>query len=149
MAETTSITRNASLVGWLNGDDLLVEGRLEGNLTATGRAHLGPTSTVRACVDADVTQIDGEFEGEVRTRLLRIGPTGRASGRFRFESLVVADGATIEGAFNEEAAVAEPASEASPIETREDAGAQTESLASEPVPAGPAPAAEQAELTVS
>ena len=143
MAETTTnIARNASLVGWLSGDHLVVEGRLEGNLTATGRVHLGPASTVRASVDADVTEIDGEFEGEIRTRLLRIGPTGRASGRFRFESLVVADGATIEGAFNEESAVAEAASEAPPVETGETAGAQAE-----PVPAPPAP--EHEELTVS
>jgi cytoskeletal protein CcmA (bactofilin family) len=102
MAAPTSIARNASLVGWLSGDDLLVEGRLEGNLTASGRVHLAATSTVRASVDAAVTQIDGEFEGELRTRILRIGPSGRARGRFRFESLVVADGAVIEGAFNEE-----------------------------------------------
>lgn len=130
----TSIARNAALVGWLSGEDLLIEGRLEGNLTATGRAHLAATSTVRASVDADVTQLDGEFEGEVRTRILRVGPSGRARGRFRFGSLVVADGAVIEGAFNEEPAAVEPA----PDEAELAADASAETTAAES-PAGPPP----------
>jgi cytoskeletal protein CcmA (bactofilin family) len=95
--DTTVVDRHASVSGKMSGHDLLLSGSLDGELTLTGRLHAAAGSKLRARVQADVVEIEGEFEGEVRAGRLRVGASARARGVFIAERLAIEEGAVLEG----------------------------------------------------
>ena len=91
---------DTSLSGRIKGQDLMILGTFEGELTLTGRLHLGPTARVNAKVRAEAVEVEGTFDGEIRAKSLAFSPTAQARGLFLADRLGIRDGAKVEGAFN-------------------------------------------------
>ena len=67
--QRASIGRTARVVGRVTGDgDLLVEGRVEGELTLGGLLHVAAGGVVVAPVSAEEVTLEGEVEGDVVAR---------------------------------------------------------------------------------
>jgi cytoskeletal protein CcmA (bactofilin family) len=104
------LSEGAAFDGHWKGGDIAVAGRLEGELTLTGRLGVGPTGSVLGRVRADSVEIGGEFTGEIQARLIVIGESARARGTFVSERLIVKEGAVVDGAFDKlKAPLAAPA----------------------------------------
>lgn len=99
-ANRTVLGEDANLSGRVVGENIMLLGRFEGNIEATGQVHTSERSRVKARLVAREVTVAGEFEGEVRAQRLCFGPQARARGRFAADSLAIADGASVDGAFN-------------------------------------------------
>jgi len=64
--DVSILDEGASLSGRLTGQDLMIAGSFEGELTLSGRLTLGPGARVKAKVRAEVVEIEGHFDGEIR-----------------------------------------------------------------------------------
>jgi cytoskeletal protein CcmA (bactofilin family) len=121
------VGEDAQFSGRFTGQDLTVFGRLEGEVELKGRLRIGKQGRVKAKVKAASTEIEGDFEGEVRTDALTLAETAKARGTFVAKRLNVREGAVLEGSVNPTAgAVATPVSATPP--------------APAPAAAGPGPA---------
>jgi hypothetical protein len=69
---------------------------------------------VEAQVQANTVQVSGQFEGQIRARVLSFAQGARAKGRFFCERLQLHDGAVVDGAFNLESAAQESPEVAAP-----------------------------------
>ena len=87
------LSEGAAFDGRWKGADIAVQGRLEGELTLTGRLRVGRTGSVLGRVQADTVELGGEFTGEVQARLIVITEGARARGTFVSERLIVREGA--------------------------------------------------------
>ena len=95
-----------------------VSGRVAGrDLDLSGRVHVASGSQVKGRVRANLVEIDGEFEGEVRAETLRVGVGASARGKFFAPRISIVDGARLEGDVNP----SEPAHEAKPQPAKEPA----------------------------
>ena len=104
------LSEGAAFEGQWKGSDIAVQGRLEGELTLTGRLRIYRTGSVLGRVRADSVELGGEFTGEIQARLIVITETGRARGTFVSERLIVKEGAVVDGAFDKlKAPLAAPA----------------------------------------
>src|SRR6266851_5429792 len=122
--DTTVLAPGSALSGRVSGHELDVLGAFDGALELSGRARLAAGSKVKARVRADLVEIDGDFEGEVRARTLRVGEGAHARGLFFADRIAV-----VEGGVN-------------PSEARTDAGGEMPSVAvgaDEVTPAAPVP----------
>jgi cytoskeletal protein CcmA (bactofilin family) len=99
----------ATLKGRVAGKDITILGRFEGTIDVKGTVRIGRQALVKAEVRAQAVEIDGEFEGEIRTSRLSFGETARAKGAFRADRLRIMDGALVDGAMNLDAAAPKPA----------------------------------------
>ena len=95
-----SIGRTTRVVGRVTGDgDLLVEGRIDGELTIKGHLHVASGGHVTSSiVQADEVTIEGGIEGDVRARgavLLRAD--ARLRGGIQAGRIAVDDGAKFSG----------------------------------------------------
>lgn len=91
------IDRHASVSGKLAGTDLVLNGSFDGELTLSGHLRTAAGSRLKARVKADVVEIEGEFEGEIRAGTLRVSASARARGTFVAERLSIEEGALLEG----------------------------------------------------
>ena len=99
MAEdkTTLVDAQAQFEGKLSGKDASVHGRLKGEIALTGRLLIGEEGRVHASVAADVVEIAGQLEGDVRARAVTLRETARVKGRVEAQALVVREGAWLSG----------------------------------------------------
>ncbi len=98
--DTAVIGEDASFSGRFVGKDLLVLGRLEGDIELRGRLHLGPKGHARANVRAAMVEVEGELNGEIRADALSLLPTARVRGTILAKRLSVQEGAVVEGSIN-------------------------------------------------
>ena len=49
---------------------------------------------------SDEIEVLGQVSGRIETKALRFGPRAKARGVFFFESLVIEEGAVVDGSFN-------------------------------------------------
>ncbi|HVR72228.1 MAG TPA: polymer-forming cytoskeletal protein [Vicinamibacteria bacterium] len=110
--DSAVLDRHASLSGTVSGHDLVVLGSLDGDLRLSGRLHIAAGSRLRAKVQASVVELDGDFEGEVRTEILRVAASARAKGVFFAERISIQEGALLEGDVQAPALAAPPAAQA-------------------------------------
>jgi cytoskeletal protein CcmA (bactofilin family) len=98
--------------GTLHGQDLTVHGGFDGEMELKGRLRVTRGGRVRAKVKAMAVDLEGEFDGEIRTETLTVAETARARGTFVAKRISVKEGALIEGAVNPpgEARTGSPAS---------------------------------------
>jgi len=94
------VGEDAQISGRFSGQDLTVFGRLEGEVELKGRLRIGKQGRVKAKVKAASTEIEGDFEGEVRTDALTLAETAKARGIFVAKRLNVREGAVLEGSVN-------------------------------------------------
>jgi cytoskeletal protein CcmA (bactofilin family) len=86
-----------SLIGTLSVDgDVHIEGRVEGEVAATGEVNVHPTGTARAKIEARDVVIAGTVEGSVVAKdLVRIGDSASLTGELQSTRLRVDEGATV------------------------------------------------------
>lgn len=94
------VGEDASFSGRLTGRNVIVNGRIEGEMELSGRLRLGPHSVVKATVRAAAVELEGEFEGDIRAASLAFGATARARGVFHADRLSIREGALVNGALN-------------------------------------------------
>jgi cytoskeletal protein CcmA (bactofilin family) len=86
-----------SLVGTLSVDgDVHIEGRVEGEVAATGEVSVHSTGTARARIEARDIVIAGSVEGSIVAQdLVSIGDSASLTGELQSSRLRVDDGATV------------------------------------------------------
>jgi cytoskeletal protein CcmA (bactofilin family) len=89
--------RHASVSGKFSGHDLVLQGSLQGELTLTGLLRCAAGSRLHARVRAEVVELEGEFEGEIRATALRVSAGARARGTFIADRLSIEEGALLDG----------------------------------------------------
>src|SRR5262245_5960108 len=89
------VGEDAQITGRFSGQDLTVFGRLEGEVDVKGRLRIGKQGRVKAKVKAASTEIEGDFEGELRTDALTLSETAKARGTFVAKRLNVKEGAVL------------------------------------------------------
>ncbi|HKZ31992.1 MAG TPA: polymer-forming cytoskeletal protein [Vicinamibacteria bacterium] len=99
MAEdkATLVDAQAQFEGKLSGKDATVHGRVRGEIALTGRLLIGEEGRVHASVAADVVEVAGQLEGDVRARAVTLRETARVKGKVEAQALVVREGAWLSG----------------------------------------------------
>jgi cytoskeletal protein CcmA (bactofilin family) len=98
-AETATVGRGAKIAGRVSGDgDLVVEGRIEGEVTVSGDLTLLPGSVVEAPVNAADVTIDGAIVGDVHARgAVVLRASGSVQGAITTNRLALEEGARFSG----------------------------------------------------
>ena len=98
-AKTLIVGRDISLNGAVaDCDNLVVEGRLEADLTDSRRVEIAETGVVQGTADIEEADVSGLFEGSLTVRgRLMIRPTGRVVGAIRYGELAIEGGGLIGG----------------------------------------------------
>ena len=93
------IGSKTTLKGEITGDeDILVEGRVEGEIRISKDLRVGSGGAVKASVHAAAVVICGELTGDcTATSRVEIQATGRLFGNIRAPRVVIAEGATFRG----------------------------------------------------
>ncbi len=126
----------SSLSGRFVGQDLTVLGHFDGDLKAQGVVKIGRQATVKATIEAGAVEVEGAFEGEIRTSRLFFGATARAQGVFLSERLMIQDGAIVEGSVNQPPAPkVDVAAEVEAVSDVAEAATCTVKVAETPTPA--------------
>ena len=92
--------RNIAVRGTLQGEeDLVVEGRIEGNVSLAGHLLIAETGSVEADVEVASIEVHGEVVGDiVASRSITIERGARVAGNVRAPRVIINDGAHFEGA---------------------------------------------------
>ncbi len=93
------VGREIVLNGEINScDRLVVEGRVEANMTDCREIEIAETGTFKGQAEIDRADISGRFEGDLTAREhLVVRSTGRITGRVRFGELEIERGGQIVG----------------------------------------------------
>lgn len=93
------VGRDIALSGEINAcEKLVVQGRVEANMTDCSEIEVTETGTFKGEAEVDVAEIDGAFEGSLIAReLLLIRANGHVTGTIRFGRLEVERGGELMG----------------------------------------------------
>jgi len=85
--------------GEITGDeDILIEGRVEGQIHITRDVRVGPTGKVKASIEAQSIVVSGEVTGDCSaTSRVEIQASGKLTGNIRAPKIVIAEGAMFKG----------------------------------------------------
>jgi cytoskeletal protein CcmA (bactofilin family) len=98
--KVTLIDGDADVEGKLKGKDARILGRFRGEVSLSGRLHVGEGARVEAKVTTDIAEIAGEYQGELTARSLVLLEKARVAGTLDAQSMVVREGAQVNGAVN-------------------------------------------------
>ena len=110
------VGREIALNGQINAcEKLIVEGRVEANLSDCREIEIADTGMFKGLAEIDVAEISGRFEGDLTAReLLLVRSTGKITGTIRFGRLEIERGGEINGnvsVYTDESRVVEPVAE--------------------------------------
>lgn len=89
------ITVRGSLVG---DEDVVVQGRVEGNIALSANLHVAEPGLVTADIEADSVDIRGQVEGDiVAAEGITLREGARVVGNLRAPRVEIADGAQFKG----------------------------------------------------
>ena len=93
------IGAKTTIKGEVRGDeDVLVEGRIEGEVHITKELRVGPGGSVKAKVEAQSVIVSGELVGDCQaSHRVEIQASGRLLGNIRAPRVVIAEGASFKG----------------------------------------------------
>ncbi len=93
------VGRDIALSGQISAcDKLVVEGRVEANMSECREIEVAESGTFKGEAEIDIAEISGQFEGAITAReLLIVRSTGRVTGTIRVGRLEVERGGEIEG----------------------------------------------------
>jgi cytoskeletal protein CcmA (bactofilin family) len=75
-----------------------IDGRLQGEVVASGALEIGEAADVRARIQVDELVVAGRLEGDaVVSRRIELRPSARVIGNLRAPSVILADGCQVEG----------------------------------------------------
>jgi cytoskeletal protein CcmA (bactofilin family) len=85
--------------GEITGDeDILIEGRVEGQVRISRDLRVGPTGVVKATIDAQSVVVSGEVIGDCSAvSRVEIQASGKLTGNIRAPKIVIAEGAMFKG----------------------------------------------------
>jgi len=85
--------------GELTGDeDILIEGKVEGQIRISRDVRVGPTGVVKASIDAQSVVVSGEVIGDcAAVSRVEIQASGKLTGNIRAPKIVIAEGAQFKG----------------------------------------------------
>jgi cytoskeletal protein CcmA (bactofilin family) len=97
--EASVIGNGVSIKGDIHGDgEVVIQGRLEGELKIQGTVSIGPDGHSKGRVVADEVVLDGTIEGEVEAgQRLVISASGVLNGGMHCPRLVVEEGGRLQG----------------------------------------------------
>lgn len=105
MSETTSDKWNRILSGTeitgniVSDSNLIIEGLINGNVTCSGKVHVGTTGRIAGNLSATNAEFEGSQEGELSIdNLLILRSTARIKGNINTLKLNIEEGAFFEGA---------------------------------------------------
>lgn len=90
---------NLLVHGRLSGKgDVVVDGRLEGDVAVEGTVTIGVNGVVVAAVEAETVIVDGVVQGNVRgSTAVAVRAGGRVEGDVRSPRVAIDDGGTLQG----------------------------------------------------
>jgi cytoskeletal protein CcmA (bactofilin family) len=93
------IGAKTTIKGEISGDeDVLVEGRAEGEIKIGKELRIGPGGSVKAKVQAQSVIVSGEMVGDCHaTHRVEVQASGRLLGNIRAPRVVIAEGASFKG----------------------------------------------------
>lgn len=96
----TIIGKGALIKGEISSStDMLIEGRVEGQIHGAKRVIIGETGDVAARVEAQIVTVRGTVRGDCEgSNKVEITSTGKVFGNIASRAIVVAEGATFRGA---------------------------------------------------
>lgn len=96
----TVIGKDTLIKGELTSStDMLIEGRVEGQIHGAKRVIVGESGDVQARVQAQVVTVRGTVRGDCEgSKKVEITATGKVFGNIASRAIVVAEGATFRGA---------------------------------------------------
>jgi cytoskeletal protein CcmA (bactofilin family) len=96
----TVIGKDTIIKGELSSStDMLIEGRVEGQVHGAKRVIVGESGDVEARVEAQVVTVRGTVRGDCEaSKKVEITATGKVFGNIAAHAIVVAEGATFRGA---------------------------------------------------
>jgi cytoskeletal protein CcmA (bactofilin family) len=96
----TIIGKDALIKGEISSStDMLIEGRVEGQVHGAKRVIIGETGDVAARVEAQIVTVRGTVRGDCEgSNKVEITSTGKVFGNIASRAIVVAEGATFRGA---------------------------------------------------
>lgn len=99
MAEQTVIGKGIVIRGSLSGgDDLVIEGRVEGQINLKNHLTIESTGNVQADIRAEELTINGEASGNIDAgSRVAINSAARVSGDIKAPRVVIEDGAVFNG----------------------------------------------------
>ncbi len=85
--------------GEITGDeDVLIEGKVEGQIRITRDVRVGSSGTVKATIEAQSIVVSGEVIGDcAATSRVEIQASGKLTGNIRAPKIVIAEGAMFKG----------------------------------------------------
>lgn len=98
-AVTTVIGPKSRFVGEISGDeDILVQGRVEGNVTVQRRVTVAPAGEIKGDVHARSVVVGGRVQGEIRAdEKAELQASASVQGNVNAPKVVIAEGAQLQG----------------------------------------------------
>ena len=101
----TLISRHCTIEGnLLTQNSVKVDGRIQGNLQATGQAIIGEHGLVMGDVHSTDLLVFGRLEGNVRAKAVQLKPTARIQGAIETETLQMEPGVSYTGSLSTQSA---------------------------------------------
>ena len=101
----TLISRHCTIEGnLLTQNSVKVDGRIQGNLQATGQAIIGEHGLVKGDVHSTDLLVFGRLEGNVRAKAVHLEPAARIQGAIETETLQMESGVSYTGSLSTQSA---------------------------------------------
>lgn len=115
-SDTCVLGPQIAVRGTLSGEeDLVVEGRLEGNVSLQGHLIVAETGDLEADLDVDSIEVHGQVRGDITAaRSITIEKGAQVTGNVKAPRVIINDGARFEGAVDMEVDLPEGLSKARP-----------------------------------
>ncbi|MBN2384510.1 polymer-forming cytoskeletal protein [bacterium] len=99
-ASKTTIGKTVVVTGEISGgEEVFIEGRVDGDIVVLNRIGVGITGKVEGKIEAQEIKISGKVLGDITAiNKLEVAATGDISGRISSPRIIVSEGATLEGA---------------------------------------------------
>ncbi len=93
------IGKNITIRGNLTGaEDLVIEGRIEGNVTLSNHLTVQSSGVVEADLDVEDLTVNGAVHGDIRaSRSVSINADAKVVGNIRAPRIIIEDGARFKG----------------------------------------------------
>jgi len=95
----TAIAEDVEILGAIRcGSSINIDGKVNGDITCTGDAVIGTTSTIKGNITLNSIVVHGQITGNIIARdKIELKSTARVHGDVRAKRLIVEDGVTMTG----------------------------------------------------
>ncbi|HHT84858.1 MAG: bactofilin family protein [Bacillota bacterium] len=95
--QTSVLAMSSDFVGHLAYSGTLeILGRVEGDITVSGKVIVGPSGSCISNIKADAVEIHGEVQGNVETMVLKLAAGGTLVGDAKYKSIIMEEGSVFQ-----------------------------------------------------